>query len=850
MSEEAGRRRSQAAEHDHMINPLHVNPHYLTATTQHHNQRPRFTSSFQKFPTIPNFGLGTDFNQGQCNVSADETIEQPTDLLSWPTILPTVNSYFDTTPFTGGYFPRPLTEHDHISESSYNESDCFTNHTGSFSTVWTTSGSSQPEVREQNYETEERVSPQTERCKKLKTSTRGDGILTPIKTRKAKSKKSGRPRASALEEAFKSYSETPTFQGLRQLMEEAMSYGEIHSTAMSTFSTNTPSASEVTAKSKGVQGLLVAVDDISSTSDTGNPYNVSSESLASEAMTEVPLSSDTSLRFTCTFHNCDQAFAAYSDWKRHEENQDHYPQERFMCLKCLIPNEMEVQNTYCETCLYRFCMTDDMEAHYRLCLPLQDNPKFTFTRKYHLNSHLRRQHNVSMAKANELSGHWKYALGNNWPRDCHICHIRFRTWDERMKHIAKHFHRGEGRPPGFDGSRDDESDDDEDDQNDDGPPRKRFRSNTKFRVSTTEEQSTSTRDRDTHLASHYTSRTKCASNFYYSSIEYSPLGFELERLELLRKSLTKENTPCDQHWMNLRPKTAHKPLALPHQCLNWDRLFILDRYLNNEDEGMQSGWNWSDVADSGGLTTPPLPPSLPRRSDKHPKRTVKIRASFQAEQLKAAIDYLAQHVRTLPNGVFWFNSKIKQDVKDSFWDIAIQAVQASPKDNPTVLHVCDSWWIQEGATMAPTTAIDCTHLVIAAYQEADIVHLELTLDKAWEKLDIQDEVQDLQGLRALFNLYIEKSRAVLSGAWQEYSAAQIYTKSTRQFIDFLIRYKRPFNRKLTTKALAVFLEVETAMLNFSNQWTQTYLEKECQRRRLLYLRKSVLRLLSVCYLQV
>jgi hypothetical protein len=856
MSEEAGRcGRSQASEHNHMIDPLHVNPLFLTVTSEHNNHRSQFTTSFQKSQATTTLEFPTHTTRGQLDAAAYERTDQPAQLLSWPAILPTASSYFDTTPFTGGYFPQPSVEHDQFSESSYTESDCFTNYTGTFSTAFTTSDSSQPQVGEHRNEAGKCLSPQTRIHKKVSPATCGNGIQTPIKARKAKSRRSGQSRTSALEDAFRSYSDSPTFGGLRQLIDEAMSYGEHHPKAMSTCLVNTGSASEATANRKGIQDFHLAADDVSITFDTSKPYDVASKILASERTTDVPQSSHASPQFTCTFHNCDQMFAAYSDWKRHEENQDHYPQERFMCLRCLIPDGNEVQNTFCEICLHRFCLKDDLEAHYRLCLPLQDKPKFTFTRKYHLNNHLRRQHSVGTAKANELSGHWKYALSNNWPRDCHICHVKFKTWDERMKHIAKHFHRGEGRPPGFNGGRDDESDEDEDDNDhkDDGPPRKRFRSNPSHEVSTTELKSQGQwiNPRDTQSNSPYAFHTHYISNVYNSRDEHVQLKLKLEKFENPQGgSLTKEATSWDQDRTSLlRSKTVQQPLALPRQRLNWNRLFVLDRYLNDEDDGMQNWWNWSDVPDSGEFAPPPLPPSLPRRSVKFPKRTVKVRASFKPKQLRAAKKYLAQHVRTLPNGVFWFNSKVKQNVKDSFWDIAIQAVQTSPKDNPTILHLCDSWWTQEGATIAPTIAMDCTHLVISAYKESDIVHLELTLDKLWEKMDKQDQVQDLRGLQVLFKLYIEKSRAVFFAARQVYSAALMYTKSTRQFIDFLIHYKRSFHRKFTTKALAIFLESETAMLDSSDQLMQSYLEKECLRRRLLYLKKSDLRLLSVCHLR-
>jgi hypothetical protein len=871
MGGETERWRSQAAQTDHMIKPLNVNPLLLT-TTDYHSHDLQLANSFDYSSKNSDLTMLKTAERDQFHVSGYDPTEQLGDL-SWPTVLPATTSIFDTTPFTGGYFPQPSTDLDYNSEYSFTESDSFTNHPGSFSTISTTHDSLQLDQGEQRIEEAPirnqagiYFSPRIEKYVKAKPPALHEATDNLIKIRKARSKKSGQSRINALEEAFRSYSNSPSFRGFKELMDEAMSYGELHANTKNAFFLNTPLEPRESFGSREMIGLSSQSDDISTVSNPRDQQDTLRTSRTSETISDVfSQRGGTRPQFTCTFHSCEQTFSAYSDWKRHEENQDHYPQERFMCLRCLIPDNVQIENTFCEICLYRFSITDDLEAHYRVCLPTQDNPKSTFTRKYHLNNHLRRQHSVGMVKANELSSHWKYTLINSWPRECHICHATFTTWDERMKHIAKHFHKGEDRPPGFSQDRkDDDSDQDDDDNDDNGPPRKRFRGSAKIKGSKNEtksqKQATAAHRPDPTSVPYLNSRIDSTSNLYTYHCHHHRPESELKGPGSLRDNV---NTQAHKCCHNLAPlsgyKESQKRLALPSECLNWNRLFMLERYLKDADEGMPSSMNWSDISKSNnftvyapshpGVTPPPLGlPLPPREHRKASERAVRIKATFKSEQLKAAMEYLAQHVRALPNGVFWFNSSIEQDVKDSFWDIAIRAIQASPKDNPTVLHVCDSWWRQEGATIAPTPTIDCTYLVIAAYQEADVVHLEWTLDRALEKLDtLQHEVQDLHSLQALFHLYLAKSQPIPSKTQilQQKFAAQIYTASTQQFINFLIRYKRPFNRRLTTKTLAVFHEIENTQRNSSDPWMQTYLEKECLKRRLLYLKKLESRNLSV-----
>ncbi|EPE33229.1 C2H2 and C2HC zinc finger [Glarea lozoyensis ATCC 20868] len=838
----------QAAEQDQMIDPLHVNPLLLT-TTKVPIQNIQIQDPFEHSTMIPGAHLLNFPEENQFHAPTFESTTS-TDESLWPTVLPPNPSVYDTTHFTGGYFPQTSTEIDYISESSFTESDCFTTYPVAFGTISTNNDSSQLDLGEQpgleaslQKRNGRNALPRCGKSAKTKAGASGESINNPIKIRKARSKIIQHPKMNTLEKAFKAYSNAPSFKGFKLLMDEAMSYGEMHMSVENTSILRTPSASQESVTGSDISDINMYSDHGSNSSNgCENPAVYTSDGHDNWNRTTREPDQDTKPRFACTFKSCKQNFSAYSDWKRHEENQDHYPQERYMCLQCLIPEGVPTDNTFCEICRHRFCRTEDVEAHYRLCLPDQDNPKYTFTRKYHLNSHLRRQHNVGMVRANELSGNWKYSLTNNWPRQCHLCNVSFTNWKERMKHIAKHYQRGEDRPPGPDHHRkDDESDEDndEDDNDNNGPPRKRIRSNVQDTASSSAQPIMRGR-----TASDNSFDANSSSNFH-SAKSGTPRSSQFHRL-YNPHNFNAKSIACYPGYPSSKPKVSQKQLDSPSDCINWNRLFMLNRYLRDADEGVRNGWNWSDVSDFDDFIPPPLPRSSSRRIRRSVKRTVRLKATLKLEQLTAAIEYIAQNVRALPNGVFWFSSSIKQDVKDNFWDIALQAIHFSPKDNPTVFHVYDSWWREEGAAMSPSPTIDCSYLVIAAWQEADVVHLEWTLDQAWEKIDAKNETQDLQSLQALFHLYTMKSRSrpFTTPAVDKVSAAHPYRASTQKFVDFLTLYKRSFGRKLTTKALGVFFELEAAQHFCTEQWLQTLLEKESLKRRLQYLKKSDSRLFS------
>ena len=176
--------------------------------------------------------------------------------------------------------------------------------------------------------------------------------------------------------------------------------------------------------------------------------------------------------YPCSIMGCCQSFKTYSDWKRHEEN--HWPLVRFMCLDCIITQTDSNGYRVCGFCQATISPLSNTGEHYLQCTSSQEGA-ITFTRKYHLNKHLRDQHGMEAKAANQRSTDWHYPVSSDWPRQCEPCGITFRTWEERLKHIAtKHYQKADYQPQGFHPSpKDDDSDRDDDSDENNGSMHKR-----------------------------------------------------------------------------------------------------------------------------------------------------------------------------------------------------------------------------------------------------------------------------------------------------------------------------------------------------------------------------------------
>ncbi|CAG8977368.1 hypothetical protein HYALB_00009069 [Hymenoscyphus albidus] len=374
--------------------------------------------------------------------------------------------------------------------------------------------------------------------------------------------------------------------------------------------------------------------------------------------------------FRCSYQDCSRAFKHFSDWKGHEEN--HYPQERYMCFTCLVPEG----SSSCTICKSPFSMLETPESHHRACLQLHDSSKHTFARKYHLNNHLRKQHGLEIADANEVSGGWNYALSRNWPHVCHLCGVKFVTWEERMKHIAKHFQRKDDSLSRPDSRRDDDDDSNNDDNEDfdgrSGPPRKRVRW----------EAENSRKD-----SSYLTNDNNSPSTYYNNANESwythnSAISRTADSATHICRKGRQGRSSSENYQLEIASKPAHQPemaiceLRIPFELTTGLRIASLRAIKKHL---MVQNW----IYDGG------------------PQRLLCLQDFDDAQKSKLAVGYLSRNSRALSDGIFWFESKVEPAVVENLWDIACQSVSSRPGDEPDAFDFGHPWWKRHGEKMIP-----------------------------------------------------------------------------------------------------------------------------------------------------
>ncbi|PMD18313.1 hypothetical protein NA56DRAFT_706920 [Hyaloscypha hepaticicola] len=145
--------------------------------------------------------------------------------------------------------------------------------------------------------------------------------------------------------------------------------------------------------------------------------------------------------YYCTREGCTYSTHSCAEWKRHEESQKHSQQERFMCLECpQSPPVVDVNgDPICEFCRAAFPPLGNLSAHYLQCQHAQRSGT-TYGRKDRLIAHLRDHHTIN--NAHQVAAAGRFTVDSKWPRQCGFCGVFFKTWDERMGHIASHFQEG------------------------------------------------------------------------------------------------------------------------------------------------------------------------------------------------------------------------------------------------------------------------------------------------------------------------------------------------------------------------------------------------------------------------
>jgi hypothetical protein len=138
--------------------------------------------------------------------------------------------------------------------------------------------------------------------------------------------------------------------------------------------------------------------------------------------------------FQCTF--CTDTFPAKYDWQRHEKSL-HLALEKWTCS----PNGGIVVvggNKICSFCRALNPGVDHLEEHNLSTCQEKTVQERTFYRKDHLRQHLRLMHDVKFDTSMEA---WKSTTSEIKSR-CGFCPKVFRTWQERIDHLAAHFKAG------------------------------------------------------------------------------------------------------------------------------------------------------------------------------------------------------------------------------------------------------------------------------------------------------------------------------------------------------------------------------------------------------------------------
>lgn len=138
--------------------------------------------------------------------------------------------------------------------------------------------------------------------------------------------------------------------------------------------------------------------------------------------------------FQCTF--CTDSFPAKYDWQRHEKSM-HLILDKWTCS----PHGGIVERNGIPHCA--FCLTanpdgEHLETHNFISCQEKTVQERTFYRKDHLNQHLRLMHNTKFQPCME---NWQSSIIEISSR-CGFCDSTFKTWRDRVDHLAGHFKNG------------------------------------------------------------------------------------------------------------------------------------------------------------------------------------------------------------------------------------------------------------------------------------------------------------------------------------------------------------------------------------------------------------------------
>ncbi|KAJ5701453.1 hypothetical protein N7488_009001 [Penicillium malachiteum] len=138
--------------------------------------------------------------------------------------------------------------------------------------------------------------------------------------------------------------------------------------------------------------------------------------------------------YQCTF--CSASFRNKYDWQRHEKAL-HVSVDRWMCA----PHGDRVEIDGVNACVFCCAPNPDenhLETHNYLACRENVPHLRTFSRKDHLQQHLRLTHNALYHSHMDI---WRVSKEKFLSR-CGFCDSNFTTWEERVDHVAEHFKKG------------------------------------------------------------------------------------------------------------------------------------------------------------------------------------------------------------------------------------------------------------------------------------------------------------------------------------------------------------------------------------------------------------------------
>jgi hypothetical protein len=135
--------------------------------------------------------------------------------------------------------------------------------------------------------------------------------------------------------------------------------------------------------------------------------------------------------YQCTF--CCDSFRSKYDWQRHEKAL-HLSIERWNCAPA--GGVVEINGlSVCVFCRASSVDADHLETHEYLTCREKMTEHRSFSRKDHLQQHLRLVHRVPYHPSMD---EWRVSTAPLLSR-CGFCDARFAGWKERVEHVAEHF---------------------------------------------------------------------------------------------------------------------------------------------------------------------------------------------------------------------------------------------------------------------------------------------------------------------------------------------------------------------------------------------------------------------------